>query len=143
MTGDELFLVDSNILVYNFDSSEMTKHRIAKQLIDKCFMGEEKFAVSSQNLSDFFSVTTSKKFLVKKEAIEIISKIIDFTNWIKIDFNHKTVLDAAVLSEEHNMPYWDSLLAATMRQNSIFNLYTENAKDFKMPWLNAVNPFEK
>lgn len=143
MTGDELFLVDSNILIYNFDTSEMIKHKIAKRLIDKCFKGEEKFAVSSQNLSEFFSVTTSKKFLEKKEAIEIISKIIDFMNWIKIDFSHKTVLDAAVLSEEHNMSYWDSLLAATMRQNNIFNLYTENAKDFKLPWLNSVNPFEK
>lgn len=143
MTGSELLLVDSNILVYYFDASETAKHKIAKQLIDKCFRGEEKFAVSSQNLSEFFSATTRKKLLAKKGAIEIISKIIDFTNWIKIDFSHKTVLDAAVLSEEHNMPYWDSLLAATMRENRIFSLYTENAKDFRLPWLNAVNPFGK
>ena len=88
-------------------------------------------------------MTTRKRLLTKKEAIEIISDIIDFHNWIKIDFDHKTVLEAAVISENHDMPYRDSLLAATMRQNGVFNIYTENAKDFKILWLNIVNPFKK
>jgi len=143
MTEGEVFLVDSNILIYNFDTTDRTKHKIAKQLIDRCFKGEEKLALSSQNLSEFFSVTTSKKLLSKREAVDIISNIISFSGWVKIDFNHKTVLDATVLSDEYNMSYWDSLLAATMKQNGIFNLYTENAKDFKMQWINAVNPFGK
>ena len=25
-------------------------------------------------------------------------------------------------------------------QNGIFNIYTENTKDFKIKWINAVNP---
>lgn len=143
MTGGEIFLVDSNILIYNFDASDIIKHKVAKQIIDRCLKGENKLAVSSQNLSEFFSVATSKKLLTKREAVEIISNLIELSNWIKIDFNHKTVLDAAFISEEHGMSYWDSLLAATMRQSGIFNLYTENAKDFKMKWMNVVNPFGK
>lgn len=44
---------------------------------------------------------------------------------------------------EHDMHFWDALLAATMRRNGIFNIYTENAKDFKASWISAVNPFAK
>ncbi len=40
------------------------------------------------------------------------------------------------------MSFWDSLLAATMKENNIFNIYTENIKDFKVPWINAINPVE-
>lgn len=140
---EEIFLADSNILIYNYDTSDMDKHNTAKSILDKCWKGEKRLAVSAQNLSELFSVTTRKGFITKKEIMTDISNIIDFPDWMKLDFNHKTVLDACRISEEHSMSYWDSLLAATMRQNSVLNLYTENAKDFKMPWLNVVNPFEK
>lgn len=143
MTDSDIFLLDSNILIYNYDTANPRKHNIAKGLIDKCWKNNVKFAISSQNLSEFFSATTGKKILSKQYAITIISDIINFHNWIKIDFNHKTVLDAAIVSEEHNMSYRDSLLAVTMKQNSIFNIYTENAQDFKIPWINTVNPFAK
>lgn len=142
MREAEIFLLDTNILVYAHDKTSGGKHEISKAMVERC-LKDEKLAVSSQNLSEFFWVTTRKHFLNKKEAIDIISDIINFSGWLKISFDHNTVLEAARIAEEFSMPYWDSLLAATMRRNSIFNLYTENAKDFKMPWLNAANPFRK
>ncbi len=137
------FLLDSNILIYNYDTSDLKKHTIAKNLVDKCWKKEQKFSLSTQNLSEFFSVVTSKKILTKKEAAKILSDIVNFSGWKKIKLNHKTVLEAARISDEHNMSYWDSLLAATMRQNGVFNIYTENVQDFKVRWLNAVNPFSE
>ena len=143
MTDTEIFLVDSNILIYAHDKLEDKKHNIARDLIESRIDQKLQLAVSAQNLSEFFNVTTRKSMLTKKDAKEIVSDIINFTNWIKIDFTHKTVLEAAEISEQHSMSYWDSLLAATMKQNSILNIYTENIKDFKVPWLNVVDPFEK
>lgn len=143
MTDNELFLLDSNIIIYNYDKADMKKHTIAKNLIDECWKGEEKLCLSSQNLSEFFYASTRKNLLDKKIVVNIISDILDFPGWVKINFNHKTVLEAAKISHEHKMHYWDSLLAATMKQNGVFNIYTENAKDFKAPWINAVNPFDK
>ncbi|MBI2583246.1 MAG: PIN domain-containing protein [Candidatus Aenigmarchaeota archaeon] len=143
MTEGELFLIDTNIVVYYHDAADSVKHAIAKRLIDRCFSRDEIFAVSSQNLSEFFSVTTTKKLLTKKEALNFISDIVDFSGWVKIDFSHKTVVEAARISDEYNMPYWDSLLAATMKQNGVLNLYTENVKDIKVPWIHAVDPFGK
>lgn len=142
MPENEIFLLDTNILIYAYDKTEARKHEIAKNLIIKCLAGKQKLAVSSQNLSEFFSVTTAKGLLTKEDAIGIISDIISFSGWIKIDFDHKTVLDAAVMSAEYAMSYWDSLLAATMKKNSVVSMYTENSKDFKAAWLNVVDPFE-
>ena len=141
MPGNDVFLLDTNILVYAHGIRDDKKHRIAENIIDRCLKNEIKLAVSSQNLSEFFSVTTEKGFLAKKDAADIISDIAEFSGWIKLDFSHKTVLDAARMSEEHNMSYWDSLLAATMKLNGILSIYTENTKDFKVPWIRAVNPF--
>ena len=53
------------------------------------------------------------------------------------------ILEAAKISEEYDMHYWDALLAATMRQNNVLSMYTENAQDFRVPWLNVVDPFGK
>ncbi len=142
-SSHETFLIDSNILIYNYDEADPAKHKTSKTLIDRCWDKEINLAISTQNLSEFFSVTTRKKVLEKKKAITIISDIIEFSGFVKLDFDHKTSLEAAKISEEHHMSYWDSLLAATMKKNGILNLYTENAKDFKMPWLNVINPFNK
>ena len=57
---DNISLIDSNILVYAFDSSEKPKHKKAKELLKKCWNGERKFAVSTQNLSEFFVNATKK-----------------------------------------------------------------------------------
>ena len=142
MTETE-FLLDSNILIYNYDMLDPKKHKIAKELIDKCWKNEKKFVLSAQNISELFSVTTAKKLLTKKEAVVVVSDIVKFQGWIKIRFDHKTVLEAARISEQHDMHYWDALLAATMRQAGVFNIYTENVKDFKVPWLNVIDPFAK
>ena len=143
MPESDLFILDTNLLVYYFDSKDKTKHSIAKKLIDSCWEKQTSLAISSQNLSEFFFVTTTKSLLSKQEARNVVSDIIEFTNWIKMDFSYFTVLEAAKICEENSMHYWDSLLAATMKQNGIFSIYTENTKDFKPKWLNAVNPFIK
>ena len=41
-----------------------------------------------------------------------------------------------------NINYWDAFIAATMIENKIFNIYTENTKDFlKIDGIKARNPF--
>lgn len=139
----EVFLVDTNVLVYAYDLSAGEKYRRAKELLLTCWEGKQKFAVSSQNLSEFFSVASEKKILSKQEALITMRNIVLFNRWVKINFTHMTALKAAVIAEQTGMSVWDSLLAETMRENGIFNIYTEDVKGFKVPWLHVVNPFER
>lgn len=137
----ELFLIDSNIFIYAFEKEENYKKDKAKRLLNECLSGVRQFTISSQNLSEFVSVTTRKGKLSIDEAKNFIIKAAEFEGFKKINYSAETIVFALDFVQQFKMSFWDSLLAATMRENGIFNIYTENTKDFKMPWINAVNPF--
>ena len=140
---DEIFLIDSNILVYSYDASEPKKQNICSALIKKCWTQEESYAIALQNLSEFYVVVTKKieNPIPKDIAKKIINDIIEFDNWQVLGLNEKSLITAIELSTKYNIHYWDALLCATMKQNRINNIYTENIKDFgKIPWITAVNP---
>lgn len=145
MTEDEcIFLIDTNVLVYAYDTKDLKKHRIAKELLSQCWQNMSKYAVSVQNLSELFSIVTQKieRKLPVEQAEQIISDIINFVNFIKIKFDSKTVLGAIDINKRTKCHYYDCLIAATMIENGIFSIYTENTKDFSRIYgVKAVNPF--
>jgi len=136
-----LFLIDSNVLIYAYEKEESIKKDKAKKLLKECLLGIRLFAISSQNLAEFVSVITKKDKLSADEAKNFVIKMSQFEGFKKINYSAETIVFALDFVQQFKMPFWDALLAATMRENGIFNIYTENAKDFKMPWINAVNPF--
>ena len=138
-------LIDSNILIYGYDKFDIEKNQIAVGLLKKCWQKKAIYALSLQNLSEFFWNITKKvkKPLDKATAYFIVMTLINFSNWKILKFDEETILLAIDISNKFDMDYWDSLLAATMKENKIATIYTENEKDFKVPWIKAVNPFRK
>jgi predicted nucleic acid-binding protein len=141
MSG-ELALIDSNILTYVFDADEPDKQRMCRELIGDCWNRKQKYAVSVQNLSEFYVVVTSKikNPIPKKIASQFISSIVKFHNWKVINFDADTVLSAIEINMEYGVHYWDAVLAATMKEHGIFSIYTEDQHFSKIPWLVAMNP---
>ncbi len=137
----DLYLIDSNILVYAFEKEDSPKKDKAKELLNECIFGTRVFALSNQNLAEFVFAATKKGKLSIEEAKNLVIKMNQFEGLKKINYNTRTILLALSIMEESGAPFWDSLLAATMRENGIFNIYTENDKHFKMHWIKAVNPF--
>jgi predicted nucleic acid-binding protein len=137
-------LIDTNILVYAFDSSEGEKHRKAKALLERCLKREESFFLSTQNISEFYQVVTRKieHPIPKREALEICKKLVAFSGFVKISPEPPVLLDAMKLDSEHGADYWDALIAATMRANGVSTIINENGKDFrKIPGIAVENPF--
>lgn len=143
MTANNLFLVDSNILIYAYDKQENIKKEKAEELLNKCLNGKISLVVSNQNLSEFSHIALKKLKLEYTQVKIIVDDIINFRGFKKINYSVSTIISAIDITSEFKMSFWDSLLAATMKENSIFNIYTENVKDFKASWLNVVNPFVK
>lgn len=146
MTGmkDDVFF-DTTILVYAFDESEKRKKGICKKIVGNVFKGEGKGAVSNQVLAEFFSVITKKVEypLRKGTAREIVNSFIGSENWLKINYNANTVKSAMFASETLNIPFWDSLIVETMRENEITGIFTENEKDFrKAHAIKVMNPLK-
>jgi len=137
MTDD--FLIDTNIIVYAYDTTEGRKHEIAREILEDAFR-DKQITISVQNLTEFYNITTKKikKPLSKEQAKEIIEIMAKFKGFKKIAPNENTILKAIDLP----LPFWDAMIAATMLENNITRIYTENTKDFSIEGIKAVNPFE-
>lgn len=142
--SDEPVLIDSNILVYAFDKSEPEKQKICTELLDECWDGAREFAVSVQNLSEFYVIATNKieNPISRKTARIFVTSVVRFRKWNVINFDAEAVVDAIKLNETYGIHYWDAVLAATMKKHGIFTIYTEDKHFKNIPWLTMVNPTE-
>jgi predicted nucleic acid-binding protein len=141
MKKDDIFLVDTNVIVYAYESADSDRKNKALNILKKCYNGEITLAISNQNLAEFSVVSLKKLKLEGTKVKEIVKDLTNFEGFKKIRYNEKAILSAIDISEKHKMFFWDSLICATMIENGILNIYTENEKDFKIPSLNVINPF--
>jgi predicted nucleic acid-binding protein len=141
MKKEEIFLVDTNIIVYAYEKENSLRKKKSLEILEKCYKSEIILAVSNQNLAEFSVVSLKRLKLDANTVKDIIKDISNFEGFKKINYKRKTILSAIDILEEYKMSFWDSLIAATMIENGILSIYTENSKDFKIPSLNVVNPF--
>ena len=137
------FVVDTSILVYAYNKSEKEKRGRCINLIKSIFNNEREAFITNQILAELFSVLALKieKPIPTEKADLIIDSIIKSNNWNKINYTHITIKKAIDLLKSFKIPFWDSLIVATMLENDIFCIYTENTKDFKkVPRLKVINP---
>jgi predicted nucleic acid-binding protein len=59
MNGNDEYLVDTNILVYAYDTSEVDKHTKAKEIVERVW-NEGGGVVTVQNLGEFVFIITRK-----------------------------------------------------------------------------------
>lgn len=140
--SDNAVLIDSNILVYAFDSAEPEKQKIAKEVLKRCWREELHGVVALQNLGEFFNIITKKvpRPLAIEDAEQIIEDIIAAPQWEKVSYDAHILQHAMVVVRVNNQ-FWDAVLLSTMIANNINTIYTENAKDFNIKGIKAVNPF--
>ncbi len=141
----ERCLIDTNILVYSYEESPDIRCAKCQELVLDIFDGKVKGVISNQVLAEFFRVMTTKikTVLTKTEASDLVKALAESPGWGKINYTHETVRKAAKIAEECNIKIWDAIIAATMRENDISTIYTENEKDFgKIPGLKVINPLK-
>lgn len=134
---------DTTILAYAYDESYGKERAICKQLIDKVFKGEIKGVVTNQILGELFNVLTNKieKQIDAEKAEIIVTSFIESEKWIKLNYDCNTVKTAIMTVKINDSPFWDSVIAETMKENGIYKICTENEKDFKkIPGIKVINP---
>ncbi len=140
----EFTLIDTNVLVYAYDTSEPLRHKKARQLLEKCWRKEALYAVSSQNLGEFFIIITKKvpHPLSIEEAEQIISDICSFSGWKVLHYTEETLQKAIRLYKIKKKQFWDTLIVATMIDAGITQIVTENIADFShFTQIKTINPF--
>ncbi len=135
-----LALADTNLLVYAY-AENSPKRQLAAELLNDCFAGKIKLAVSFQNLGEFCNISLIKYLLSTKEVWERIEEFISCRNFIKLSYGATTFQKALGIASDSQTDFWDAMLAATMLENGIGTIYTEDASFGKIEGIKAVNPF--
>ncbi len=126
MPGDKVFL-DTNILVYGYDTSAGKKHKIAQKIVVDLWdsgLG----ILSTQVLQEFYVTVTAKapKPLSTRHAREIVY---DFLKWNVILNDGESILDAVDIQSRYKYSFWDSLIIQAARRGGAAILFSEDLSE--------------
>lgn len=140
-------LIDTNILVYAYNV-DSPFHEKAKKIIQKAVKGEIPTAVSIQNLVELYAVITDKRRVEHPLSPIRARDLIEFykchENIQVIAPSSRTLEILTGLIEKHKsrgQSIFDFLLAATMIDNDIREIYTSNTTHFQpFEIIKTINP---
>jgi predicted nucleic acid-binding protein len=136
--SDRTFL-DTNILVYALDEKEPEKRDTARRLLSSAGQGE--FVLSTQILSEFYTVVTRKLAEPIPEATA--AAVVDQLSVNPIVPLDSTLVKAAIqTSRSSQLSYWDGLIVASAAAGGCERLLTEDLNDGQLIGsVRVENPF--
>lgn len=140
--SDRIFF-DTNIICYAFDLAEPAKRKACERLLYDVFIGETAGVVSNQVLGEVFNASVAKLRMPADKVRVVVKSLILSEKWEKINYTANTIYRTIASSESGNVPFWDLLIAETMKENGVAKIMTENEKDFVgIPGIKVINPFK-
>lgn len=100
--------VDTNVLVYLFDSEDAAKQRRARELISELAKGHA-LALSAQVLSEFY-VTVTRKLAVPLSPVDAASALEALSVFPVVAVDGGLVRRAAARADREQLSYWDALI---------------------------------
>ena len=134
------FFVDTNLLVYAYDSSAGKKWRTSLEVLSSLWI-HRTGVISTQVIQELFvSVTQKVKNPIPPEAAkEIVS---DLLRWPLVVNDGKNILRAVDLQVRYHFSFWDSLiLQAAIASKSEFLLSEDFQSGQVVESVTIFNPF--
>lgn|SRR5512143_2876366 len=132
--------VDSNVLVYPFDSAAGEKSKRAATLLDELWSRRDG-CLSMQVLQEFF-VTVTRKIPSPLSHADAAGKVARFTEWRLHVPGKGDLLSAIALQEELRISFWDAMVVQSARALQCRTLWTEDLNDGQTyAGVLARNPF--
>lgn len=118
-------LVDTNILVYAYDSSEPEKQQQALFILEQLVIAKTG-VISTQVLAEFF-VAVTRKIKLPLSAAQAYERIGNYLrSWTVIEVNGWVVLEAVRGVRDYQFSYWDAQIWATAKSKQISVVYSED-----------------
>ena len=132
---DKIF-IDTNILLYAY-STEKNKQEIAQNIINT----NNNIYISKQVINETINILI-KKFKLNIKDIINGGKELE-KEFIILDFDIQTQLNALKLKQNYNLQFYDALIVSTALKNSCTILYSEDMQDKLVieKKLKIINPF--
>ncbi len=130
--------IDTNVLVYAFDSSEPTKQQMALRALAK---SGDRSVLSTQVLSEFYVVAT--RTLADPLTPRIAADVIDQLSRLPVvDTDTALVRSAIDISVRSQISYWDGLIVAAASASGCDRILTEDlSSGATINGVDIVNPF--
>jgi len=140
-------LLDTNILAHAHNKSSPYQDEAGKILVG-ALKGELEAFVSPQVIYELYAVITDQRRveypLSPGEAAELCVDLWESKDLGKLNLTPLMTRDALLLAGELGLrggEVFDCVLAVTARENDVYEIYTQNTRDFaKYPFLKVVNP---
>ena len=133
-------MLDTNILVYAYDSSAGEKQQLSLQVLDH-LVRIDRGVVSPQVLGEFFVTVTQKIFepLSFSQAAERVQRFIQL--WPVLGLNEMIVGEAVRGVRDHRFSYWDAQIWACARLNQVEMVFSEDfAHNSTVDGVRFINP---
>ena len=114
MTSVAIAFVDTNVLLYAHDATDLRKQALAVALLDRLWE-QRSGTLSTQILQEFYVVAT-RRFsppLSRQEARRVVAL---YSTWPCIQVDPPLILDASALDERHQLSFWDALVVEASRR---------------------------
>ncbi len=119
--------LDTNVVVYAYDTSDPVKQAIAQALLTDA-MRQRDGTISTQVLGEFFhTVVIKRKLMPASEAVEIINALRAGLSVAGITL--ELVMDAITIHQRHQLRYWDALIVATAKGLGCAEIASEDLND--------------
>ena len=130
--------VDTNVLVYCFDSAESAKRTRALELLDE---GEDELVISTQVLQEFY-VTVVRKLARPLSEAEAEKALHELAALPTVTVDSALVLSAVALARGKKLSLWDALILEAARSAGCVRLLTEDLQHgLQLGDLTVLNPF--
>lgn len=139
--GTSRVFLDTNVLVYLYDRSELEKQHRAREVLAE-LARLEAGVVSTQVLAEFFSTLTRKMHnsLATEEILDQLQRHLRV--WRVLDITGLLVFEAANAVRDHRLNFWDALIWTAARVNGIRVILSEDFSDGSvLGGVRFVNPF--
>ena len=132
--------VDTNVLVYAFDSNEQTRHSRAMELLSS-LMESDRLRLSTQVLQEFY-VTMTRKAQPSWSPDHALAKLEDLAAWPVTLTDLSMLKEAVLLSRDAVLSFWDALIVVAAVHSGAGTLYTEDLNHGQiLRGVRVVNPF--
>lgn len=133
------FFLDSNILIYAFDTQEPAKRARSRALIES--LPAESIVLSAQVVNEFYFTVTRKlrRPLPAAEAEEAVRGLSGFRI---LPLDHRLSLAAMEIVRKHQLSIWDALIVQSATEGKCRTLFSEDFQNGrKYGALKVINPF--
>jgi len=114
--------VDTNVLIYALDPTDLVKQRAA-QAWRSDLWNRENGRISFQVLQEFYAKVTYKWPSARKEARD---EVRDLLAWRPVSVSADILNNAWILQDRYQLSFWDALIVAAAKSLSCQYLLTED-----------------